>query len=257
MEPNHSNAIRPLTDNEVARLETALGQPVERMYLSHWVSQGIQAFLLLVTLPSPRERRDELKQIAEQGRKWIATLEQSRSAPLLPAVLLPAEIDLEHLISSARTFCAVVGSLARHLDQAVGPGHPRTSIALDVLLNYLIGIAKRAKVRPSLPSRALLGAIDLGPVPPFYGFVHEALDIAMEVIRSSPLPHDQIDAALAALSNVTDQSLVKTLERLRGPVRQYREGAAGLVEWDMCEDLEGDRPQDGRSKAGNSPTRGG
>src|SRR5262249_44811388 len=159
-----------------------------------------------------------------------ATLEQSRSTPLLPAVLLPAEVDLEHLIGSARTFCAVVESLARQLDQAVGPGHPRTSIALDAFLNYLIGIAKRAKVRPSTPSSAFLGAIDLGPVPPFYGFVHEALDIAMEVIRSSRLPREQMDAALTFLANVSDSALVKAIMRLRGRVGDYHESTAGLIE---------------------------
>jgi hypothetical protein len=164
MAPANTNEIRALTEDEIARLENALGQPIERSYLSRWVSQAIQAFLLLMTLPPPRGRRDDLKAMAEQGRKWIETIEQSRSTPLLPAVL-PAELDLEHLINSARTFCDLVESLARQLDQAVGPGHPRTNLALEAFLNCLIGIAKRAKVRPSTPSRALLSPIDSGPVP--------------------------------------------------------------------------------------------
>jgi hypothetical protein len=112
---------------------------------------------------------------------------------------------------------------------------------LEAFLNPLIGIAKRANVLPSTPSRALLGASDSAPGSPFFSFVTEALDIAMDVIRSSPLPQDQIDAALAALSNVTDQSLVKTLEGLRGRIGDYREGAAGLVEWHSAE--EADRAQ--------------
>jgi len=239
MQTATTNQIRALTDEEIARLEAALGQPVERIYLAYWVSRAVQAFIVLMTLPPPRERRDDLKEIAEQGHKWIKTVEQSRSTPLLPAVL-----EVEQLTSSVRTFCDVVASLARQLDQAVGPGHPRTNVALEAFLNPLIGIAKRAKVLPSTPSRALLGASDAPPGPPFFGFVTEALDIAMDVIRSSPLPQDQIDAALAALSNVTDQSLVKTLEGLRGRMGDYREGAAGLVEWHPAEEV--DRAQQNR-----------
>jgi hypothetical protein len=68
-------------------------------------------------------------------------------APLLP---LPA-LDMEQLIRSLRRFCDVVGSLAGQLDQAVGPGHPRTSVALDAFLDR--------------EPRALLSPIDFGPVP--------------------------------------------------------------------------------------------
>ena len=233
MQTAATNQIRALTDDEIARLEAALGQPVERIYLAHWVSRAIEAFLLIMTVPPLSERRDDLEEMAEQGRKWIAAVEQSRSTPLLPAAL-----DVEQLISSVRTFCAVVGSLAHQMDQGVGPGHPRTNLALEAFLDRLIGIAKGAKVLPSTPSRALLGASDSPRGPPFFGFVTEALDIAMDVIRSSPLPQDQIDAALAALSNVTDQSLVKTREGLRGRMGDYRERAAGLVEWHPAEGVD-------------------
>jgi hypothetical protein len=237
MEPNPTQ-IRPLSDEEITCLETALGQPIARAYLLHWVSRAIQNFLTLVSAPNPREYRDELNAIAEKGRQWIATVEHSCSTRLLPPAL-----DVEHLLSSTRTFCEDIGSLARQLDQSVGPGHPRTNAALEALLDPLIGIAKRAKVLPSTPSRDLLDLIDAPPGPPFFQFVTAALDIAMAVIRSSPLPQDQMDAALAALSNVTDQSLVKILERLRGRVGQYRESAAGLVEWDAAEAVEAAPPQ--------------
>jgi hypothetical protein len=247
MAPANTNEIRALTEDEIAQLEQALGQPIERTYLVHWVSRAIKDFIGLMTLPPPRERRDDLKRMAEQGRKWIETVEQSRSTPLLPAVL-PAELDVEHLISSVRTFCDLVESLARQLDQAVGPGHPRTNLALEAFLNCLIGIAKLARVRPSTPSRAFLDARDPGPVPPFYDFVAEALEIAMQVIRSSSLPRDQMDAALAMLT-MPDPSLVKTLERLRGKVGDYREGTIGLVEWDIAEDGEQARPEDSESGA--------
>jgi hypothetical protein len=114
---------------------------------------------------------------------------------------------------------------------------------LEALLNPLIGIAKRAKVLPSTPSRDLLDLVDAPPGPPFFRFVTAVLDIAMAVIRSSPLSREQMDPALAALSNVTDQALAKTLERLRGRVGQYRESAAGLVEWDAAEAVEPVPPQ--------------
>jgi hypothetical protein len=239
MAPFNTNEIRPLTDDEIARLEKALGSPIEPLgspieqsYLAYWMPRAIQAFIVLMTVPPPRERRDDLKEIAEQGRKWIETVELSRSAQLLPLV------DMEHLISLARTFCQLAGSLAQQLDQSVGPGHPRTNIALDAFLDCLIGIAKRARVLPSTPSRALLSPIDSPPGPPFFAFVTAALDVAMDVIRSSPLPRDQIDAALAALSKVTDPSLVKALERLRGRIGDYRDGTLGLVEWDVTENDE-------------------
>ena len=74
----------------------------------------------------------------------------------------------------------------------------------------------------------------------------------MGVIRSSPLPHDQMDAALAMLARVTDQSLVKALEGLRGRIGNYREGTIGLVEWDIAEDDEPDRPDHSESRLGES-----
>jgi hypothetical protein len=239
MQTAATNQIRPLTEDEIARLEAALGQPIERAYLAVWVSRAIQAFIMVMTLPPLRERRDDLKEIAEQGHKWIKTLEQSRSTRLLAAVL-----EVEQLMSSVGTFCEAVASLARQFDQAVGPGHPRTTAALDAFLDRLIGIAKQAKVPPSTPSRALLDPSDSPPGPPFFFFANEALDVAMDVIRSSPLPREQMDAALAALSKVTDPSLVKAIEGLRGRIGDYREGTSGLVEWNIAEDDERDRPDD-------------
>jgi hypothetical protein len=238
MAPYDSNKIRPLTDDEVARLEKALGSPIERAYLAYWMVRAIEAYLVFMTVPLPRERRDDLKAMADQGRKWINTVEQSPTARLLPTV-----IDLAHLMSSARTFCDLADSLARHLDQAVRPGHPRTTVALEAFLEPLIGIAKRANVLPSLPSRHALDPIHSPSGPPFFAFMNEALEVAMDVIRSSPPPGDRIDAALAALSKVTDQSLVKILERLRGPIGEYREGTTGLIEWGIGEDDEQDGPR--------------
>jgi hypothetical protein len=220
-----TNKIRPLTDDEIARLEKALGSSIERPYLAYWMPRAIEAYLVLMTVPPPRDRRDDLKAMADRGRKWIDTVEQSTTTPLLPPAL-----EVEQLMRSARKFCDGVDSLARQLDQAVGPGHPRKNVALEAFLKTLIGVAKRANVLPSTPSRRLLGTGDPGPAPAFFEFVNEACDVAMEVIRSSPLPKDQMDAALDALSKVTDQSLVKVLEGLRGRIGDYREATMGLVE---------------------------
>src|SRR5215469_18397501 len=99
--------IRQLTDEEISRLERALGKPVERAYLVYWISTGIRELVKLSTpIVSPREYRDELEEIVQQGRKWVETLKQSRSTSLLPNVL-----EIEQLISSVATFSDAVESL--------------------------------------------------------------------------------------------------------------------------------------------------
>jgi hypothetical protein len=87
----------------------------------------------------------------------------------------------------------------------------------------------------SLPSRSLTAP---RPPPPFYDFVTESLEIAIEVIKSSPLPETEKQAALSILASVTDGALIKILERLRGQIRDYRESAGGLIEkrWTSPED---------------------
>ena len=132
MELANTNKLRPLTKQEIGRLEKALGNPIEQGYLSYWVSRAIEAFIVLMTLPTARERRDDLKEMADQGRRWIDTIEQSRSTPLLPPAL-----DVEQLISSVRTFCELVELLARQIDQAVGPGHRARSASLASLLQSI------------------------------------------------------------------------------------------------------------------------
>ena len=241
--PSNRQEMRPLTDNEIARLERALGSPIERNYLAYWVSRAIEAFIVLMTIPPPGERRDDLKEIAAQGRNWMERVEQSRSARLLPPV-----VDVQQLMSLLRAFCHIAESLAQQLDQAVGPGHPRTNVALEAFLDRLIGIAKRAKVLPSTPSRALLSPIESVPGPPFFRFVSEVVEIAIEVIRTSPLPRDHVDKAVAALSKVTDPSLVKVIEGLRGRIGDYREGTMGLIEWDIAEDDERHCPEHSQSR---------
>ena len=143
MDSTSTDIIRQLNEEEISRLERALGKPVEREYLVHWVSTGIRDLVKLSTpIVSPRAYRDELKEIVQQGRKWVDTLKQSRSTQLLPNVL-----EVEQLISSLAMFSDAVESLAEQSEKSVGPGRPRTHLALEAFLDRLIGIAKRAKFR--------------------------------------------------------------------------------------------------------------
>ena len=231
MEPAGAHEIRPLTETEIAQLEEALGKPVERAHLVHWVSAAIRDVVKLSTAPSAREYRDELEEIAQQGRNWIQTVEGSRGAPLLPGV--------EAVIGSVTNFCEALESLVARLDSSIRPGHPRTPFALEIFLDRLIGIAKRARVLTSTPSRALRSEIAPRLPPPFYNFVTESLEIAMEVIKSSPLPETEMQAALQILA-VSDSSLSKILERLRGRIGDYHESAHGLIEgnWQPPDDAE-------------------
>jgi hypothetical protein len=234
MEPTNAPEIRPLTETEIAQLEEALGKPVERAYLVHWVSQAICDVVRLSAAPAPREYRDELGEIAQQGRNWIATVEASRSTWPLPEVL-----GVGALIDSVTNFCEAIESLVTRLDGSIRPGHPRTPFALEAFLDRLIGIAKRASVLPSTRSRALRSETAPRLPPPFYNFVTESLEIAIEVIKSSPLPETEMRAALGILA-VTDGSLSKILERLRGRIGDYRESAHGLIEghWRSPDDVE-------------------
>jgi hypothetical protein len=95
----------------------------------------------------------------------------------------------------------------------------------------------------------MVDSLDSRPGPAFYAFVTQALDIAAEVTKSSPLPQIQMDAALAILAALTDQALIKILERLRGRATEYRDSTAGLVEWDLGEDAEPNRPEDSETSS--------
>jgi hypothetical protein len=94
----------------------------------------------------------------------------------------------------------------------------------------MIGIAKVAKVLPSTPGRALRSQTAPRSPPAFFEFVTEAVDIAIDVINSSPLLREQKDAAVTILASQTDNALSKLLERLRGKVGNYQERGHGLVE---------------------------
>jgi len=71
----------------------------------------------------------------------------------------------------------------------------------------------------------------------FLEFVTEALSIATDVIKTSPLAAEDKRAALAKLRYASDKALVKLIERTRGRIRNYRPGRYGLVEWENPSEL--------------------
>ena len=95
----------------------------------------------------------------------------------------------------------------------------------------MIGIAKKAKVLPSTPGRAVRSQTAPRSPPAFFNFTIKALAIAKEVIKSSPLPDDRKKAALSILRIQSNEALSKLLEQLRGQISNYREGEHGIIEW--------------------------
>jgi hypothetical protein len=211
--------IRELHDDEIQRLLEALGKPIEDAYLRHWISEGIRSFLMFSTQQMrPSQHRDELEEIANRGRQWIRCLEQSRSTQLLPA-----DFRAARLMCSMRLFCERVELRMSEVAKSVERGRPR-NLALDSFVDRLIGIAKKAKVLPSAPSREFSRGN-----PPFFKFVDEAIDLAGNVIKSSGLDEDALDAAVSLLK-ISDDALIETVVRLRGRIGDYRESTHGLVE---------------------------
>ena len=145
--------MRPLKDTEIVDLETALGKPINRHYLVYWVSRAIDdvARLLRASQP-PRAARDELSKMAREGRAWIQRINEFSGA-----FLLRQYAELDGLTTTVAEFCGRVDSVIERLEPSVKAGHPRISIPLEAFLHNMIGIAKKAKVLPSTPSRAPTG----------------------------------------------------------------------------------------------------
>jgi hypothetical protein len=222
--PPPINNIRPLTDLEIAELERTLGKPVDRRYLMHWISQSIRDVVRLSSPgPSAREYRDELVQIARKGRGWLKHIDECAATSLIPK-----HAQISELKTTVAQFCDRVESIAKQVSILIKAGHPRAPFPLEAFLKSMIGIAKRAKILPSTPSRG--ERTGRRPNPTFFHFVKTALKIARDAIKSSSLADHQQRAALGVLRVQGDQALVKILERLRGRISDYHESAHGLVE---------------------------
>ena len=182
---------------------------------------------MLASQPTPREVRDGLLQIERSGRVWLRALEESKAASLLAA-----RANLSEFRAGAATFCDRVTSLARQVD-AVVRGRSRTSIALEQFVDRMTGIAKRAKVPPSTPSRADKPRAKVrvaghatnrkrAEPPAFFKFLTTAVRVACRVIKTSPLPEDQQAAALSKMWIHSEDALNKLVVKLRGRVGNYR-----------------------------------
>ena len=217
--------LRALTDEEIERLKKALRKPIDRSYLVHWVSQAIRDVAKLSTLPRLGVVRDDVLKVARAGRQWLRTIETCSGKDLLRN-----QSDLDQLVVMIERLCGEAEAIAKRLGTAVRSGHPRKPFALEGFLDRMIGIAKTANVLPSTPGRALRSHTAPRSPPAFFEFVVEAIDIAIDVINSSPLPREQKDAAVGILASQSDKALSKLLERLRGKIGGYRDSKHGLVE---------------------------
>jgi hypothetical protein len=132
------------------------------------------------------------------------------------------------LLAAAEPFLEGLDFMAAQAAASTKAGHPRTHFGLLAFLNRMIGIAKRARVRPSTPMRAI--PTKRAP-PPFFQFVLEALAVARDIIASSPLPDSHKAVALSTLRINSKEALIKILEELRGRTGDYRDTPRGLVEW--------------------------
>jgi hypothetical protein len=214
--------IRPLSEAELQRLESALGKPVDRQYLTHWVSEATRDVARLSILPTPQQLNIDLRRMARDGRRWLR--EASEYSTIFNAAQRGA---LDRLVEAANPFFDSIDALAAQAAAATKAGRPRTPFGLTAFLDRMIGIAKQAKVLPSTPMRAI--PTKKAP-PPFFQFVLEALAISRVVIRTSPLPPHQKTAALSILQIKSNEALIKILEALRGRVSDYEVTPHGLIE---------------------------
>jgi hypothetical protein len=234
---NHGKRIevRSLTQEEIVSLEQALGAPIEKEYLVHWVSQSIADAIKLAGQPTPRQMRDMLLRIERDGRQWLLAMEESEAA-----AFLAVRANLSKFTTDAAIFCDSVASLAQKVD-AVVRGHPRTSIALELFADRMIGIAKQAKVLPSTPSRRAKKRAKVRAAgcpatrkrakpPAFFKFVVAAICLARTVIRTSRLSEQEQAMALSQLQYQSIDTLNKLVVKLRGQIGNYRPTPYGLVE---------------------------
>jgi hypothetical protein len=143
--PGEKVAIRELTAEEIQRLERALGQPIDHMYLVHWMSHSINALVQVASVPSARQLRDDLTRMAREGRQWIRSV-----AEYPPDILWPrAGAERDRLIEAAEGFCQSIDLMASQAGSLVKRGNTKTYPAFQALR------VRRASVRTLLASQGL------------------------------------------------------------------------------------------------------
>ena len=149
----------------------------------------MQDVIRLSNQPTARECRDDLFQIVQEGRSWL-----NRLGACPGTTVLPPSVELGRVTATVAKFCDRIDFIAKQIDRSVGRGHPRTPFLMTAFLEKMIGIAKRARVFPSTPSRA--ARTSGRPVPAFLKFVETALAIARDVdqIVTGPRPSKECSA---------------------------------------------------------------
>jgi hypothetical protein len=217
-----------LSAKDIEALERVLGKPIADHKLEAVrLSRIIRDLAWLTIQPKRQDYRPQLREIARQGRTWLRTIEKFPAQPMLH------DSNVEAMKTEVTRFCDLVDILRREHGKAFRTGPPRTRLLLQVFIRQLIGIAKRARVLPSTPSRIVLPE---RPPPPFFLFVKEALAMAWRLVRSSSLTQKQQQAASAIFSVGGDEALIKQIELVRGRIGDYRDSPHGLLEWPKAKD---------------------
>ena len=236
--PPRVAGLWPITKDELDQLETALEKPVDRDHLAHWVLTAISNAVKRSNLSSPARARERLREFAKAGRKWIDKIDSDPIRSLLIQRALQEGGGLQSAVAEHRTkveelkatmagICEQADSAAAELGRFIRKGGQRsTPPALTAFIETMIGIAKWNGIRPSTPQRDM----DSQKPPAFFVFVKEALSIATDLIKSSEIPTAQKRPTVQSLRYVSDHALIRIIERKRGLIGNYREGARGLVE---------------------------
>ena len=217
-------SIRPLTDTEIDSLAELLGSHIDRPYLVDWISKSINYTVRSARLGTPRQIRNSLLEVERDGREWLKRIDQSRVRPWLTL-----RANLPEFRATVVAFCDHVNTLAQELNTVVGLGRSRTPPALEAFVDHMIGIAKKANVLPSTPSRRSDRKADLTK---FLKFLVRAVGIARRVIKTSKLPEDVKAQALSRLQYTSTDALSKVVVKVRGRIGNYRATPHGLVEWE-------------------------
>jgi hypothetical protein len=99
--PKPKPDIRPLSETELEKLETALGKRVERQYLAYWVAEATRDIARLSVLPTPKQLNIDLKRMAGDGFARLRNI--PRYSHLRSATHLTAWRKLPHHSSIAST----------------------------------------------------------------------------------------------------------------------------------------------------------